>query len=149
MKLGKWLLVLAAILLAGCATVPMASLEMDSSAKTFTPPDGKANIYVVRASSFGGAISFQVIVDGKVVGSVAPATYYLVVADPGSHSIAATSNENSAKAKFDAEAGRNYFFEIEATFGLMTARASLNQIQDEEKGKQMVQGAKRAEGLQD
>jgi hypothetical protein len=150
MKAIKLLASLAILLLASCATVPLASPDADAAAKAFSPPNGKASVYIGRANSpIGGAISFQVIVDGKVVGSAAPGTYYLVEVDPGNHSVAATSNENSEKAKFAAYAGKNYYFEVSVNMGVATARVGLKQIQDEQKGQSMVRAAKRAEGLLD
>lgn len=45
MKKLRWFLLLGemAIFFAGCATIPMASIDLDAAAKTFTPPAGQAN----------------------------------------------------------------------------------------------------------
>jgi hypothetical protein len=148
MKKLRWFLLLGemAIFFAGCATIPMASTDLDAAAKTFTPPAGQANLYIVRSGFFGGAIAFHVIVDRYAVGSIGPGTFHLVTVEPGHHSIQVSSNENSAQAKFDAEADKNYFFEVSAVLGMMTARVAIDQI-DEEKGKKEVTEGKRAESL--
>jgi Protein of unknown function (DUF2846) len=148
MTKSTWISLLAAAALFGCATttVPMATPVSDAAAKRFMPPDGKANLYVARSnSSFGAAVSFNIVVDGKVVGQIAPGTFYLVVVKPGMHSVAATSSQNSAKADFDAEAGKNYFYEVTATSGAFGARADLGLVLLEPMGKIMVQQAKRAQ----
>lgn len=41
---------------AGCASVPMASMDEDTKAKSFVVRPDKSNIYVYRNESFGGAI---------------------------------------------------------------------------------------------
>lgn len=144
---GKWILLLALAALAGCASVPRASSESDADAKRFMPPQGKANLYIARSNnSYGGAISFKVIVDGRAIGEIAPGTFFLVAVSPGKHSLAATSVQNSSNASLDAEAGRNYFYEVTATSGGLGARANLALVLLEPMGRLMVQQAKRAQG---
>ena len=145
MMKAKWILPFALTAIVGCATVPLASPESDEAAQRFMPPEGKANLYVARSnSSYGGAVSFKVVVDEEVVGEIAPGTFFLVAIDPGKHSIAATSIQNSAKAIVDAEAGRNYFYEVTATSGVLGAQASLGLVLLEPMGKLMVRQAKLA-----
>ena len=119
---------------------------MRGPAKRFAPPDGKANLYVARSNAPNGERAlFKVSVDGKAVGPIAAGTFYLVVLDPGKHRIAATSNENTSKASLDAQAGKNYFFEVTATAGTASARVSLGLVLLEQMGKIMVQQDKRAQ----
>jgi len=143
---GKWISLLAVAAFAGCmTTVQLAPSESDAAAKRFVPPDGKANLYVARSNaSEGERALFGVSIDGKAVGPIAAGTFYLVVLDPGTHSVAATSNENTSKASFDAQAGKNYFFEVTATAGTATPRVSLGLVLLEPMGKIMVQQDKRA-----
>jgi hypothetical protein len=135
-----------AVLLAGCATVPMAAVSQDIDAKKFAPPPGQAHVYVFRGRGLGMALAFQVILDGKVVGSIAPDTYHLMAVDPGDHTIAASSNENAKLIRFRAAAGQNYFFEIDVRMGWVSGRVGLEQV-DEEAGRRGVLDAKRAESL--
>jgi len=143
---GKWISLLAVAAFAGCmTTVQLAPSESDAAAKRLVPPDGKANLYVARSNaSEGERALFGVSIDGKAVGPIAAGTFYLVVLDPGTHSVAATSNENTSKASFDAQAGKNYFFEVTATAGTATPRVSLGLVLLEPMGKIMVQQDKRA-----
>jgi hypothetical protein len=168
MKVYKWFPLFVIFALVGCETVPMAasvpvaeavpvtfsvpmaSSDLDAAGKTFAPPEGIANIYVFRQNkSFGGSIVFQVLIDGKVVGAIARGTFYLVELQPGYHSIAVFSNENAVKAKFEAVAGTNSYFEVAVAMGSSTARAVLSQIKEDAAGRQLVQAAKRAEGFED
>ncbi|MHB1198622.1 MAG: hypothetical protein ACYCZ6_03515 [Polaromonas sp.] len=63
------------LLLSGCASVPMASLDLDTKAKDFSPVPNKASLYIYRNESFGAAIPMTVSVNGKVLGQTAAQTY--------------------------------------------------------------------------
>lgn len=62
-------------LLTGCASVPMASIELDTQAKTFATKADKANIYVYRNESIGAAVKMDIAMDGKTIGQTAAKTY--------------------------------------------------------------------------
>ena len=79
--------VLISLFLAGCASVPMASLDQDASAKSFAVRAGKSAIYVYRSESIGGAIPMTVTLDGKVAGQSAMKTFFLFEVDPGPHEL--------------------------------------------------------------
>lgn len=57
--LGAFLLG-SAMVLSGCASVPMAPAEQDTAAKQFQAPADKARLYVYRNESFGAAIAMPV-----------------------------------------------------------------------------------------
>ena len=136
-----------AVLLSGCAaTVPMAMATLDAEAKQFVAPAGQSNVYVFRSGGPGWAILFQVQLDGRVIGSIAPNTYHLVAVEPGDHTIASSTSENSRMVRFRALAGQSYFFEIEPQMGWVSARVGLEQV-DDEHGRKGVLEAKRAESL--
>jgi hypothetical protein len=142
---GKWVVLLAVVLVAGCMTAaaPAASPESDAAAKRFEPAQGKANLYVARSpGSAGGSTEFKLTVDGKELGSITPGTYYLVVLDPGRHSIAAASMFNSVKTELTTEPAKNYFYEVTARNGA----PSLGLVFIEEMGKMMVQQGRLARG---
>lgn len=87
-----WILSLL-LIVAGCATVPLADSARDAAAKTFSPPAGKALIYVVRT---GGSISgmsplYRVYMDGHDWGQLADRTYFVFPVAPGRHSLLATA----------------------------------------------------------
>jgi hypothetical protein len=132
-----------ALLIAGCATVPMASLDDDARAKSFTVPSGKANIYVYRNETFGGAIPMTVSFNGRVVGQSGPQTFFLIEADPGTHEISSIT-ENTSTIKLNAEAGRAYYIWQEVKMGFWMARSLLQQV-DEATGRKGVAECNRAQ----
>jgi Protein of unknown function (DUF2846) len=134
---------LVVVLASGCASVQMASTEQDASAKSFAVKPGKANIYVYRNETFGAALKMPVALDGKLVGDTASKTYLLLEVSPGSH-IVTSKTENDSSVTVNAVAGRNYFLWQEVKMGLMSARSSLQEV-DEATGKAGVQECKLAE----
>lgn len=136
------------IFLSGCAaTTPMMEDRFDADAKSFKTAKNKANIYVVREDAFAGsALLFQVLLDGKVRGAIAPGTYLLFDVKPGPHTVAVITQENAESAKISASAGKNYFVEVTPTMGWMAARVSVKNI-EQEKGHKLVIKGKRAKPL--
>ena len=147
MRLGNKLFVsgflVAASLLGGCASVPMASLDDDAKAKTFSVREGKSNIYVYRNETFGGAIPITVALNGKVAGQTGPNTYFLFEVEPGSHEVSSIA-ENNSLLKLNAEAGKSYFVWQEVKMGVWMARSQLQQV-DEQTGRKAVAECKRAQ----
>ena len=143
----RWVALLVVAALAGCATAQMASSASDADAKTFSPPAGKANLYVARSGDPSSSKArFNIAVDGKPVGPIPAGTFYLVVLNPGSHTLAASSPYNVARAAVPAEAGRNYFFEVTAADNTISSQVRLGLVLVEEMGKVMVRQNKRAQG---
>ena len=139
----KMLLAVAGmVLLSGCASVPMASLERDAAAKTYQVQPGKANIYVYRNENLGGAIKLTLLLDGKLVGDTGPKTYYLLEVEPGLHKLLSKA-ENDSLLELNTEAGRNYFVWQEVKMGLWQPRTLLQQV-DDATGKAGVEECKRA-----
>jgi Protein of unknown function (DUF2846) len=135
---------LAAVVLAsGCASVEMASTELDTAAKTYAVKPGTANIYVYRNEQMGAAIKMPVALNGKLVGDTGAKTYLLLQVPPGSHTLV-SKTENDSTLKLDAQAGRNYFVWQEVKMGVMSAR-SLLQLVDEATGKAGVAECKLAQ----
>jgi len=137
-------LLLVTSLVTGCASVPLASMEEDTKAKSFpAPPTGKANIYVYRNESYGDAIMLTVALDGKLAGQTSMRTYFLWEVDPGSHEISSLS-ENTSTLKLNTEAGKTYFIWQEVKMGTWSARSQLQQV-DEAAGRKGVSECKRAQ----
>lgn len=130
----------AAILLTGCASVPMATPEQDAAAKSFTVKADKANLYIYRNESFGGAVKMPVLVDGKMVGDTMKMSYIKYEVAPGAHTIISKA-ENDAELKVDAAAGKNYFVWQEVKMGVWSARSALSLV-DAEKGQAGVKECK-------
>lgn len=83
------LLLLSMAVLQACTSLPPTSpVEEDRRAKEFAPASGKAAIYVYRLDGWvGSADKFPVAIDGRLLGTIANGTYYLVDVTPGSHDV--------------------------------------------------------------
>lgn len=127
----------------GCASVPMASPEKDSQAKSFVVKPDKSNIYIYRNESMGGAVKMPLVFDGQAVGDTASKTYLFLEANPGKHTII-SKTENDSTLEVNAEPGKNYFVWQEVKMGFMSARSKL-QLVDEATGKAGVAECKLAE----
>ena len=147
MKLLKLLSFLCGcVLLVGCASVPMTSATLDAEAKTFTPAPGKAGIYVYRDGRFtGSAVTFQAALDGRITGLLAPNTFQLLSVDPGPHALSAVGEMRKVQSlKFEAEGGKNYFFDFYATMGAFQPILHFKAMSDEE-GRKAILNSKRAD----
>lgn len=137
------LLLAMLVLVTGCASVPMASLDDDAKAKAFSVKPDKSSIYVYRNETFGSAITMTVALDGKVAGQSGPQTYFLWEVEPGNHEVA-SHTENVSTLKLTTEAGKAYYVWQEVKMGMWMARSLLQQV-DEETGRKGVLECKRAQ----
>ena len=132
------------LFLTSCASVPMASTAEDTAAKQFGSTTSKANVYVYRGAGVGTALLVQIIMDGRITGSLAPNTYQKLALSPGSHTISTGGAfGNVASATLHAQGGRNYFYKTGPTMGLVMPRVKLEQV-DEQTGRAAVMKLKRA-----
>jgi uncharacterized protein DUF2846 len=123
----KVAMVLSAVALAGCASVPLAEPDKDKAAKTFAVRPGFSNIYVYRNQSFGAAVAMTVAVDGVVVGKTAADTYLVVEVRPGPHTIQSRAEDESS-LRITAAPGQSYFVHQEVTMGRFRARSVLHAV---------------------
>lgn len=141
-------LIVAAVLagsafVTGCASVPMASPERDSQAKTFGVKPDKSNIYIYRNESMGGAVKLPVVLDGKIVGDTAAKTFMLLEVNPGKHRLVSKGETDSA-LEMVTQPQKNYFVWQEVKMGTWAASSKL-QLVDEATGKAGVAECKLAE----
>lgn len=126
--------VLASALLAGCASVPKATPELDLAAKQFQPPKpGNAAVYVYRNESMGAAVRMSVLLNGQHVGDTGARSFLYFWVAPGKHQLVSKA-ENDSILELDAKAGSTYFVWQEVKMGIMSARSKL-QLVDEAAGK--------------
>jgi uncharacterized protein DUF2846 len=128
------------VLASGCASVPMASADQDTAAKSFKPKQGQANIYVYRNETMGAAIKMPVALNGRLVGDTASKTYLLLEVPPGQHTVT-SKTENDSTVTVNAAAGSNYFLWQEVKMGFAVARSNLQQV-DEKTGRAGVEECK-------
>lgn len=139
-------LVLAAVLLVtGCASVPMASKDVDAKAKQFAPSrDGTANLYIYRNEIMGAAIKMPVLIDGMAAGDTVANGYIFRTLPAGSHIIVSKA-ENDSTLTIEMLAGQNYFVWQEIKMGVLYARSKLHQV-DEATGEKGVKECSLIEG---
>jgi hypothetical protein len=130
------LLVAAALLASGCASVPMGDPQQDKAVKTFSVKPGKAGIYVYRNENFGGAVTMDVFLNDRPLGQTAAKTFLFAEVEPGVHKVLGKA-ENESIMNVIAEAGRNYFVWQEVKMGIFFARNELK-IVDEKTGQEGV-----------
>ena len=135
-KIIMFLGLLSLLTLGGCASVPMASVEDDSQAKSFVPVENMSTIYVYRNENFGAAIKMPVLLNDKIIGDTAAKTYIREVVEPGTQ-VLVSKTENDAVLQIDAEPGKIYYVWQEVKMGAFAAGSKLHLV-DEEKGKKGV-----------
>jgi hypothetical protein len=134
------LLILSVI---GCVSLPKPE-EMQAEVETFTlpkmPEPGKAIVYVVRPSSAGAIIRFNVFIDDhedtSEMGFTRGSQYIYFNLMPGEHTILSKA-ENWAEAKITAKAGDIIYVEQDPSMGIIMARNSLR-IPPDYEGKYQV-----------
>mgnify|MGYP001032684962 CR=1 FL=1 len=124
-------LLLLAISLVGCASVPMGSSTQDAALKKFMPASNQAGIYVYRNENFGAAVKMDVKVDDALLGQTVAKTFLYKEVLPGNHRIASIS-ENTDTVEINAEAGKLYYIWQEVKMGVLYARTKLHLVSDEE-----------------
>jgi hypothetical protein len=132
------ILVLAMFMLFGCATLPRPD-EMKAEIATYQlpklPEEGKAIVYVVRPSSIGALIRFNVFIDNQEpeseMGYTRGSQYIYFNLAPGDHQILSKA-ENWAETNVSAKAGDIIFVQQEPSIGIIMARNSIFKPQDYE-----------------
>jgi hypothetical protein len=132
---------LAIATLGGCASVPMASADADSKAKSFVAPSsGQANLYVYRNETFGAAIKMPLLLDNQSIGDTGPHTYAFRELAPGKH-VLVSKTEKDVTLDLDMQAGSTYYVWQEVKMGAFAARSALH-IVDEQTGEAGVKQCK-------
>jgi hypothetical protein len=129
-------IILALAVFSGCASLPKPE-EMKTDIVGYELPElpeaGKAIVYVVRPSSVGSLIRFNVFVDDEEASSEMGFTrgseYIYFNLMPGSHRILSKA-ENWAEATVTANEGDIIFIQQDAEMGLLMARNSIFQLPD-------------------
>ena len=138
-----------ALLLAGCASVPMENKEASSKAKRFSPPSqGNAGLYIYRTSGVGGALKKDIWVDGKCVGESAPNVFfYREVTGDQEHTISTESEFSPNDLKITTASNTNYFVRQYIKMGVFVGGAGVEAVEAAE-GQKDVQKLEMAVGGQ-
>ncbi|MDB4409899.1 DUF2846 domain-containing protein [Gammaproteobacteria bacterium] len=124
--------------LAGCATVPMSSVEQDNERKEFTlPSQDTAGLYIYRNSNLGGALKKTIYIDGVMIGETAPMTYFYKAIKPGIHELSTESEFSNNSLELDAKGGQNHFVRQYIKLGVFVGGANFELVSEKE-GKEGV-----------
>ncbi len=131
MILKSWFSLIIATTLTSCmtATAPLASKQMDSEAKSFSPPPGKANLYLLRRDARRYVqISFESTLDGKRLGAVVRGRYIMRSIEPGLHTLETFNDTNGEVVQFQAKEGDLIFYELYPYAGWDKIKPRLKQL---------------------
>jgi len=133
------------IMATGCATVPLAPVEMDTASKRFDPPsEGTAGVYIYRRWWGAGTIlKRELRINGKSLGKTAPGVYFHVEVDPGTHTLATEGEFDFNTLRFTADEGSLYFFTQVITPGIFVGSSVVMSVA-EDTGKVEVLSSKQA-----
>lgn len=134
------LISIAAMLLAGCASVPMENKDLSDKAKRFGPPsEGKAGLYIFRGGGPGSALKKDIWIDGKCLGQSAPKVFFFEeVAGDQKHTISTESEFSPNDLSLVTASNRNYFVQQYIKMGVFVGGANLRVV-DESEGKRQIQ----------
>lgn len=126
----------AIALVSGCASLPAPEV-MKAETAGFTlpklPEAGKALIYVVRPSSLGGLIRFNVFLNDQEpaseMGFNRGSQYIYFNVPPGDHKVLSKA-ENWAEATVSVKAGDIVFVQQDATIGIIMSRNTLMRLEE-------------------
>lgn len=132
----KIILITLTVTFAGCASLPKPE-EMKQDIVGFElpvlPVEGKAIVYVVRPSTIGTLLRFNVFVDDQEpqseMGFTRGSQYIYFNLEPGEHTILSKA-ENWAEINLAAAAGDIIFIQQNPTFGIFISRNELFSLQE-------------------
>lgn len=135
-------------LISACASVPMASSDLDAAGKQFAPPPpGKASLYVYRESIFGAAVSVSVTMGQRALGALVSDTWFQLDVDPGQYDIRCTGGEGADSKIVAIASGETRYVEVAIRMGVIQPRCAVFEVMPEQ-GRKAVLGGKRAAVIQ-
>ena len=142
-RLGGGLVVLFAVAGAGCASVPLASTEQDTWAKTTRPPQGHGTLFLYRNEYFGAATMITIVMDGQAAGETAANTYFRWDLPAGEHVIEAYTDMTRDRSTLhvDVTAGTVTYVWQEMKMGAWAGRPELH-LMDVATGRDGVGGCR-------
>lgn len=134
------LLSMMAVLMVGCASVPMHDIQTSGQAKVFkTPTNGNAGLYVYRDATLGAALKKDVWVDGECLGETAPKIFfYKEILGNQRHVITTESEFGNQDLWLETKAGENYFVKQVIRPGVFVAGAYLKAVEAEQGMKEVT-----------
>ncbi len=139
MRIVQGIVILAGfvLVLAGCASTPMASPDSEADAKEFNPALNAAVVYIYRPIGSGPGIS-TIWLDGRLVGETLPETFFRVPVRAGRNRIT-TSGNDSGRLEFNTQSGGVYFVEARVSGDSQSEANSRFRLMDANVGKADVE----------
>jgi hypothetical protein len=128
-------IVLAALVVAGCATSGATFTDMSSSISG--PPAGIGRIYFYRSSIIGFAVQPQVRLNGEVVGKAQPRGFFYADRPAGAYEVASTT-ETEKKLTFTLAEGETKYVRLSIGLGIMVGRVKSELVEADEAKKDMA-----------
>jgi hypothetical protein len=114
--LASWCALALTALLAACAATPQAQPQHDALAKEFLTHPAAATIYVYRNEFNNFDTDTILYMDGRIVGSTAPGTYFRIDTTPTRHVLHGTGIDLGEIA-LETRPGQLYILELNVLGG--------------------------------
>lgn len=152
MKVSWFFLLISSCLCISClsppAPAPKSSSNDDIEAKLFNTFPASANIYIAQeGSSFQRPQPIAITLDGKALGNLPSASFFLVTVSPGSHTIRLPNGGDYAWMQIDVKGGKNYYYSVRHESGT-AGKESISIVLLEEMGRLMIRQYPRCQTLQ-
>ena len=141
-------LITVALLLPGCAQVPMADLQADQMAKAFPPPEpGKGALYVYRTGLMGIARPIDVQIVGGRTAQLASNTFLRLEGPPGPIEVDCKVGDKTGAGQVEIGEGRTRYVEVSMKVGMLLPGCEVAEVPPEQ-GQAAVRGSQRVEAAQ-
>jgi len=138
-------LIAVALLLPGCAQVPMADLQADQMAKAFPPPEpGKGALYVYRTGLMGIARPIDVQIVGGRTAQLASNTFLRLEGPPGPIEVDCKVGDNTGARQLEISVGRTRYVEVSMKVNLLLPGCEVAEVSPDQ-GQAAVRGSRRVE----
>lgn len=134
----KSLIVVVSLILSSCAS----TFQYNKIAQPNSNDKEMATIYVLRPSSFGSAIKFEIYQDEKLIGKLGPKSYLAwTLKLDGKELTIMSKSENKDMLTINPQAGKTYYIKQKVKMGIAIARTGLEFIEENE-GKEILRKLK-------
>ena len=138
-------LIAVALILPGCAQVPMADPQADQTAKAFPPPEpGKGALYVYRSGYMGIARPIDVQVVGGRTAQLASNTFLRLEGPPGPIEVDCKVGDKTGAGQVQIDEGRTRYVEVSMKIGALLPGCEVAEVAAGQ-GQAAVRGSKRVE----
>lgn len=124
--LKSWFALAVVVVLAGCAAG--GPLHKDVSASIPAVPAGKGRVYFYRPDTmFGGAVTSDITMNGRVVGRSVRGSFFYVDENPGDCK-ASASTEVERQVSFTLARGETKYIKSTVSMGALVGRVNLELV---------------------